>query len=271
MSHIVLCKGKRARIPYEIEDLKLRLYSVEELCYYMYSNTSLCTEELTKQSLAVWLKDQCGLPDLYASISEVLNKAPLPERVAAQIFAYTDFLNKQEREAVCERIKKAGSLGINERRKSRADLLYLDEKYGEAIKEYGKLLQRKAFNNEKMRGNLLYNIGCCYASMFYYRLAGQWFLQAAEIESIREEALTAAAFCMNMDGDKKLLSKFLDEYPEAESLISEADRKRKEAEEMWEQEPETEKMQQILKTAGSRNREYSAYLTEKMENWKSRI
>lgn len=271
MSYIVLCKGNRAGKPYEIEDLKLRLYSVEELCYYMYNNTSLCTEELTKKSLAVWLRDECGLPDLYASLIEVLNKVPKPERVAAQIFAYTDFLNKQERDAVCERIKKAGSLGMNERRKSRADLLYLDGKYKEAIGEYEKLLKREAYDNEKMQGTLLYNIGCCYASMFYYRLAVQWFLQAAEAEDLKKEALSAAAFCMDMDGDEKALSKLLEAYPEAEPLISEAGKKRRDAEEMWKQEPETQKMQQIIAAAGSRNREYDAYLMEKMDNWKSRI
>ena len=271
MSYIVLCKGKRAGKPYEIEDLKLRLYSVEELCYYIYSNTSLCTEELTKKGLAVWLKDECGLPDLYASLTEVLNKMPLPERVAAQIFAYTDYLNKQEREAVCERIRKAGNLGINERRKSRADLLYLDGKYKEAIREYRKLLQREAYDNEKMRGNLIFDIGCCYASMFYYPLAGQWFLQAAEIESLREDALSAAAFCMDIDGDKKALSKLMERYPESEKLIRSAESRRKEAEEMWEQEPETKRMHQIMEKSGSRNREYEAYLTEKMDHWKGKL
>lgn len=270
MSYIVLCKGKRAGKPYEIEDLKLRLYSVEELCYYIYSNTSLCTEELTKKSLGVWLKDECGLPDLYASLTEVLNKAPLPERVAAQIFAYTDYLNRQEREAVCERIRKAGNLGINERKKSRADLLYLDGKYKEAIREYKKLLQREAYDNEKMRGNLIFDIGCCYASMFYYPLAGQWFLQAAEIESLKEDALSAAAFCMDMAGDKKALSQLMEKYPEAEELIRETESRRKSTEESWEQEPETKRMQQML-NLGSRNREYEAYLTEKMDHWKEKL
>ena len=271
MSYIVLCKGKRAKKPYEVEDLKLRLYSVEELCYYIYSNTSLCTEELTKKSLGVWLKDECGLPDLYASLTEVLNKAPLPERVAAQIFAYTDYLNKQEREAVCERIKKAGNLGINERRKSRADLLYLDRKYNEAIREYRKLLQREAYDNEKMRGKLIFDIGCCYASMFYFPLAGQWFLQAAEIESLKEDALSAAALCMAMDGDKKALSELIEKYPEAETLVRSAESRKKEAEEMWEQEPETKRMHQIMEKSGSRNREYQVYLTEKMDQWKGKL
>ncbi|MCH5281614.1 MAG: hypothetical protein J1E61_09115 [Lachnospiraceae bacterium] len=271
MSYIVLCKGNRALKPYEIEDLKLRLYSVEELCYYMYSNTSFCAEELTKKSLAVWLRDQCGLPDLYASLAEVLDKAPLPERVAAHIFAYADFLNKQERDAVCERIKKSSHLDLNERRKSRADLFYLDGKYKEAVTEYGKLLQKKAYDTEKMKGILLYNIGCCYASMFYYRIAVQWFLQAAETEALKKDALLAAVFCMDADGDEKALSDFLAAYPEAKSLAAEAESNRKEAEEMWKQEPETQKMQTMLERSGSRNREYQAYLTEKMDNWKKRL
>lgn len=271
MSYIMLCKGKRAGKPYEIEDLKLRLYSVEELCYYIYSNTSLCTEELTKKSLAVWLKEECGLPDLYASLTEVLKKVPLPERVAAQIFAYTDYLNKQEREAVCERIKKAGNLGINERKKSRADLLYLEGKYKEAVREYRKLLEREAYDNEKMRGNLIFDIGCCYASMFYYPLAEQWFLQAAEIEILREDALSAAALCINMDEDEKALSELIERYPEAQDLIWAAGSRKKEAEEMWEQEPETKRMHEVLKKLGSRNREYEVYVTEKMDHWKGKL
>ena len=106
MSYILFCKGKRAEKPYFVADIRKKIYTIEELCYYLYHNTTLCGEELVKIQLANWIGHQLGFMDLFESILSILRKDLRPEKVASQIFAYTNYLTKSEREAVCERIRK---------------------------------------------------------------------------------------------------------------------------------------------------------------------
>lgn len=271
MSYVVFCKGKTAEKPYWIEDLKLYLYSMEELCYYIYSNALLCDGELLKPKLACWIKDECGLPDLYASIDVVLHKDPRAERVAAQIFAYMDYLGKQEREAVCEKIKKAAALGMNERRKSRGDLLYLGGKYGEAIKIYEELLLKEAFDNEKMQHSLLYNIGCCYGNMLYYDIAYEWFMKAAVMEIDKGGDMMAALFCKRMVLSEREWEDFLLEHEELAAFAAPMENERSLLLKQWETETLAKELAGLKKGPTGREKEYYVRLTELIEEWKRGI
>ncbi len=271
MSYVIFCKGKRGDKPYVVEDLKLRLFSVEELCYYIYSNVSLCDLELCKPELAAWIERQCRLPDLAESIRVVLKKDPRAERVAAQIFAYTDFLTRQEREAVCERIRKYSQLGINERRKMRGDYFYLDGKYREAIKDYEEMLEQKAYDDEKMHHGLLYNIGCCYASMFYYEIAYNCFMRAAELEIFKGEDLVAAMFCKKMSLDDKEWETFLSGHEEFSSFAASMERQFAKIKEEWEKSSQAGELLKLQKGSQGRTKEYYESMTNHVEKWKSQI
>lgn len=271
MSYVIFCKGKPGDKPYIIEDLKLRLFSIEELCYYIYSNVSLCDLELLKPELAAWIERQWGLPDLAESIRVVLQKDPRAERVAAQIFAYTDFLIKQEREAVCERIRKYSQLGIYERRKMRGDYYYLDGKFREAIKDYEEMLEQKAYDDEKMHHGLLYNMGCCYASMFYYEIAYGCFLQAAELEVSKGEDLIAAMFCKKMSLDEKEWEAYLSRHKEFASFAASMERQFAKIKEEWDKSPEAGELLKLQKGSQGRTKEYYESMTKRVEEWKSQI
>ena len=38
MSGYILCQTKKAEHPYFIENISMNIYSIEELCYYLYHN-----------------------------------------------------------------------------------------------------------------------------------------------------------------------------------------------------------------------------------------
>ena len=47
--------GKEARLPYEVEELNLRLYTIEELCYYIYNNLPLIGDDFIDERLLSFL------------------------------------------------------------------------------------------------------------------------------------------------------------------------------------------------------------------------
>ena len=63
MSYI-LCKTKTAKKPFFIENISTNIYSMEELCYYLYNNLYLIDDTLLNEKLCVWLKDELGLQGL---------------------------------------------------------------------------------------------------------------------------------------------------------------------------------------------------------------
>lgn len=271
MSYVILCKGKRAKQPYVTEDTRFRIYTAEELCYYLYSNVSLCDRDLVRPELAAFLERECGLPDLAESIRIILKKDARPERVAAQIFAYTDYLTKQEREAVCERIRKYSTLGLNERRKMRADYLYLAGDYRGAVCDYEEMLEKEAYDSPDMRHNLLYNIGCCYGAMFYYDIAYGWFLQAAATDIAKDKDLAAALFCKRMSLEDSEWEDYLKERPDFAAFAAPMERQREELIGQWEKTPEARKLLSYRNSQADGCRQQEAFLNECLEEWKKRV
>ena len=41
MGSLILCHSKRAKRPYEISRVHMRIYTIEELCYYLCNNLYL--------------------------------------------------------------------------------------------------------------------------------------------------------------------------------------------------------------------------------------
>lgn len=218
MSYVLLCEGRVAEQPYLITDLRKKIYTIEELCFYIYQNASLCGEELVKPQLINWIGTQCGYSDLQESIRTILNRDPKPEKIASQIFAYANYLTKQERDAVCERIRKYSLLSVVERKKMRADTNVVSGNYRDAIRDYEDILDKEEYRTEKEKHHIIYNIGCCYGSLFYYNLAYEWFLKAAEMKIDTESDLTSALFCKYMELSEVDFSEFVNQQKQFQDI-----------------------------------------------------
>ena len=60
----IRCYGKVADEPYTMPYTQARVYSLEELCYYIRHNIYTITEDFFVQSLVLWLRDQADQPKL---------------------------------------------------------------------------------------------------------------------------------------------------------------------------------------------------------------
>ncbi len=162
-------------------------------------------------------------------------------------------------------------MGINERKKSRGDLLYLGGKYGEAIKTYEDLLLKEAYDDEKMQHSLLYNTGCCYGNMFYYDIAYEWFMKAAAMEIDRDGDMKAALFCKRMVLDEKRWKVFLEEHKEFAVFAAAMESEQEAFLEQWEKEALTKELEGLKRGPKGREKEYYVRLTELVEEWKRGI
>ena len=57
MGSLILCHKKRAKRPFEISRVHMRIYTIEELCYYICNNLYLIDYTIVNERLCRWVGD----------------------------------------------------------------------------------------------------------------------------------------------------------------------------------------------------------------------
>ena len=138
MSGYILCQTKKAQHPYFIENISMNIYSIEELCYYLYHNLYLADHTVFNEELCNWLRDELELVHLAAKLKQNLERNVSVEDMIYPVFKeinYRVYQKLLEREDLSE--------------------------------------QRKGF-----AASVRYNLGCAYSYLFQMEKAQECFLEA---------------------------------------------------------------------------------------------
>ena len=138
MGRFLLC-GREAALPFQVEEMDLRLYSVEELCCFIYDNLSLIDEGFVDRRLLDFIRDELGLDDLYERLVQI----PLPDEQDAALFLIlqaTGYHTEQELNQFQERLQWRKKKTPQEKLKEKADILFDRRRYNTAVRAYKALL-----------------------------------------------------------------------------------------------------------------------------------
>ena len=80
MSGYILCQTKTADSPYFIENISTNIYTLEELCYYLFHNLYLIDDTVMNERLCLWLQDELNLPGLAARLRANLGQRKTKRR-----------------------------------------------------------------------------------------------------------------------------------------------------------------------------------------------
>ena len=58
MAMYQLCRAKAAKHPFYIESIDINIYTIEELCFYLWKNVSLLDESILNEKLCDWLEGE---------------------------------------------------------------------------------------------------------------------------------------------------------------------------------------------------------------------
>ena len=175
---IRLCIGEYARTGYDPERMGTKVYSLEELCFFIKENAFLLDDGFVDDALGAWLSEECKLQDLGDELRKASRKRMSLKNYVAMILEYACFFTKEKNQEILDIIVENSSLSIYEKKKARADALVKKGHYGLAGKEYGRLLQMLPEEQTILRGEIYPGCGVCLAKMFYFTLAGEYFLKA---------------------------------------------------------------------------------------------
>lgn len=175
---IRLCIGQYAKEGYEPEHMGVKIYSLEELVYFIRENAFLLDQGFMDESLGEWLIQECKLPELGEELKKASRRRISLKSYVEIILEYSGFYSKEINDEIQNTITDNSNLSIYEKKKAKADALVSKGYYGLAGREYGKLLQLLPDNMNILKGEIYHGCGVCLAKMFYFNLAGEYFLKA---------------------------------------------------------------------------------------------
>ena len=199
MSGYILCQTKRAKLPYFIENISTNVYSIEELCYYLYHNLYLIDQTIMNEGLCSWIQEELELPALAAKLRSKISKFASAEDIVYPVFKEINYLTYEELKELNVRLKKMNEETPAMREKQKADALMENEMYVHAIQVYQNLLEREDLEEirEGMTEKVYHNLGCAYSYLFQMEKATEYFRKAYEGSRSRE-ALEAYLIAFGM-------------------------------------------------------------------------
>lgn len=177
-----LCQTKLAETPYYIENISTNIYSLEELCYYIYHNIFLLDETIINEGLCEWLRDELGLKKLYGSLCKELEEGYSLGDFVLPVFKEINYLTHQEFKAFNNQLVRLEHEPQIGREKLKADYLVENQKYVNGIKVYKAILAQAKGSRlgGQFIGEVHYNMGCAYMNLFQYEEALDCFALAYE-------------------------------------------------------------------------------------------
>ena len=184
MSGYILCQREQARSPYFIEAIHTNIYSIEELCYYLYHNLELADETLFNEGLCTWIQEELGMGELAARLRTRLGKGQALEEKIYPVFKSINYLSYDELKKLNVHLKKLEQETWEMRCKMRGDCFMENRMYGNAIHAYQKVLEKMEEKEEPKdagkRGRVWNNLGCAYSYLLQKEKAAECFGKAYE-------------------------------------------------------------------------------------------
>ncbi len=219
MSGLLLC-GKRATTPYIIKEAGINIYSIEELCYYLYNNTYMVGIDFFSNELIQYISDELELPSLGQKLKYGVNHNLSITSLVMEVLSATGYYSVEERQSIEKTLDALGSKSKAERMKARADMLFARKKYISASNAYKDILNsREQTFGSSFVANIWNNIGVVYTKQFLFEDAVMCFRSACDIERQEEyfdNMVCAAIFSRN----DLLLSDLAAQYQITDEMIN---------------------------------------------------
>ena len=186
MSGLLLCT-KTAKRPLTIKDSGINLYSMEELCYYIYNNIYIIEPEFFSKELIEFLEKELELEKTAKKLKDQIFRNESYINMIRTILEGGFYYSDEEMGQIEEVLADLGKKSQGDRMKFKADMLAEQGKYEKALNAYRSLLEAK-YNAEqtKLLGDIWNNMGVIYARMFLFEAALCCFQKAYNMEGEQE-------------------------------------------------------------------------------------
>lgn len=204
MGKFILCTGMPAKEPYYFTLTGTKVYSIEELGYYLYHNIYTVQLEDFCEKLFNWIQYDLNMEEFAEKCRSIREKSDDIKDIVVSILCATDYFTKLELEALIKTIDKINGLSAIEKQKIKADNFLKYEDYENAIIEYECIVaseESSAFPAESF-GNILHNLAVAHVQVKAFERAKEEFKRAYELNH-NEETKKEFFFLLKLQKQEK--------------------------------------------------------------------
>lgn len=193
MAGVILSRSKYAEKPYYISNMSINIYSIEELCYYIYNNIYLIGNDLIDDGLISYIRTDLGEVELADQLEYLVTQEAGLSEIVITVLRYVDYYTEEEIGELKDVIDKLDLQNASERLKARADNFLSNKRFDSAIRNYELIVfgKRDMTLPISFYGDVWHNMGVAYGRMFYYKDAEICFKTAYELNK-NENSLKSA-------------------------------------------------------------------------------
>lgn len=235
MGKLILCCGERTKRAYVFEPAGIRVYSIEEICYYLYHHVYTIDDDLFCDALFDFIDKELKLSERADKLRLLKKQNADIKTMVTVIFCSADYYSENEIKKILKILDEIIGMPPIKRKCMKA-CDYLKEKhYSKAASEYEHIINSKDATQltPEEYGNLFHNLAVAKVHITGYKEASKLFYQAFE-RNHRKESLEQYLYTLRLCGSEDEYRKKAEEYeigPELDYAITENyNRVREEAE-----------------------------------------
>lgn len=182
MTRLILCSGKRATTPYHFKMSGVNIYSIEELCFYLYENIYMVSEELFTAELCDFIEKELDLPLRANKLREMLRVHAGLKDLVVCVLCSCDYYMEPEIKRILHIIDEIEGLPQMKRNKLLADQCLAYKNFAQAKRMYQTILNGAEASSleEKEIGNIFHNLGIIALHLTGFTEATELFYTAYE-------------------------------------------------------------------------------------------
>lgn len=190
MGKLILCSGKRTNRPYVMPNTGHRVYSIEELCYYIYNNIYSIDETFFTDSLVDWIGTELCLISRAEKLEMSLKQGADFKTLLVIVMCSSDYYTEQEIKRLLATVDDMRIMPPAKRWFIKANSYLKGKQYSEAAAQYDRLLvsDEATSLNPRDYGDVLHNKAIATLHISGLEGALELFEQAYE-RNHREESL----------------------------------------------------------------------------------
>ncbi|MBH1941512.1 hypothetical protein I5677_11465 [Mobilitalea sibirica] len=236
MGKMILCSGLRTTRPYVFTTTGIRIYSIEELCYYIWKQIYFIDKDMFSEALIDWIGAELNLTHRAEKLRVLReNNADLKTLVTA-ILCSADYYSEYEIKSILKMVDEIADMPLVKRNFIRANSYLKNQQYIEAAGEYERILNSDEVIGltPEEYGDILHNLAVAIIHSKGSKEAIDIFREAYERNN-REKTLLHYLYSIRLSNNIDLFCKKCEEYQISndvkEELLKKMDREIEEANE----------------------------------------
>lgn len=182
MGSLILCHKKKAKHPYEITRIHMRIYTIEELCYYFCNNLYLVDYTIINKKLCDWLEEELEMYELADELRYQLDQNGSTEQFVLTVLSHASIYSAAEITKIHNVLEHLKNQNEVEREKYKADNLLHSGEIASAILVYQSIVNKEWDESvgKEFYGKIYSALGAAYGHMFLYEEAAHMYEKAYE-------------------------------------------------------------------------------------------